>query len=94
METSLKAIVRDNTGSAQSRRTRGEGSIPAVVYGLGMEPVSVEIDAREFTNALKTEAGSNVIFNLEVGKDKYTALREKYKNMFIVMNFYMLTSFK
>ena len=64
METNLKAIVRDNTGSAQSRRTRGEGSIPAVVYGLGTEPVSVEIDAREFTNALKTEAGSNVIFNL------------------------------
>ncbi len=43
METSLKATVRDNTGSAQSRRSRGEGSIPAVVYGLGMEPVSVEI---------------------------------------------------
>ena len=42
METSLKAIVRDNTGSAQSRRSRGEGSIPAVVYGMGMEPVSVE----------------------------------------------------
>ncbi len=74
METSLKATVRDNTGSAQSRRSRGEGNIPAVVYGLGMEPVSVEIDAREFTNALKTEAGSNVIFNLEVGKDKFTAL--------------------
>ena len=67
METSLKATVRDNTGSAQSRRSRGGGSIPAVVYGMGMEPVSVEIDAREFTNALKTEAGSNVIFNLEVG---------------------------
>ena len=52
METSLKATVRDNTGSAQSRRSRGEGTIPAVVYGMGMEPVSVEIDAREFTNAL------------------------------------------
>ena len=36
METSLKAYVRDNTGSAHSRRIRGEGSIPAVVYGLGM----------------------------------------------------------
>ena len=53
METNLKATVRDNTGSAQSRRSSGGGNIPAVVYGLGMEPVSVEIDAREFTNALK-----------------------------------------
>ena len=34
METSLKATVRDNTGSAQSRRSRGEGTITAVVYGL------------------------------------------------------------
>ena len=92
METSLKATVRDNTGSAQSRRSRGEGSIPAVVYGLGMEPVSVEIDAREFTNALKTEAGSNVIFNLEVGKDKYTALAREiqkhvYRNEFLHVDF-------
>ena len=92
METSLKATVRNNTGSAQSRRSRGEGSIPAVVYGLGMDPVSVEIDAREFTNALKTEAGSNVIFNLEVGKDKYTALAREiqkhvYRNEFLHVDF-------
>ena len=83
METNLKAKVRENSGSAQSRRSRGEGNIPAVVYGLGMDPVSVEIDAREFTNALKTEAGSNVIFNLEIGKEKYTALaREIQKHVF------------
>ena len=92
METNLKAKVRENSGSAQSRRSRGEGNIPAVVYGLGMEPVSVEIDAREFTNALKTEAGSNVIFNLEIGKEKYTALAREiqkhvYRNEFLHVDF-------
>jgi large subunit ribosomal protein L25 len=92
METNLKATVRENSGSAQSRRSRGEGSIPAVVYGLGMEPVSVEIDSREFTNALKTEAGSNVIFNLEIGKEKYTALAREiqkhvYRNEFLHVDF-------
>ena len=92
METSLKATVRENSGSAQSRRSRGEGNIPAVVYGLGMEPVSVEIDAREFTNALKTDAGSNVIFNLEIGKNKYTALAREiqkhvYRNEFLHVDF-------
>ena len=92
METSLIATVRENSGSAQSRRSRGEGNIPAVVYGLGMEPVSVEIDAREFTNALKTEAGSNVIFNLEIGKEKYTALAREiqkhvYRNEFLHVDF-------
>ena len=92
METNLKAKVRENSGSAQSRRSRGEGNIPAVVYGLGMDPVSVEIDAREFTNALKTDAGSNVIFNLEIGKEKYTALAREiqkhvYRNEFLHVDF-------
>ena len=92
METNLKATVRVNNGSAESRRARSEGSIPAVVYGLGMEAVSVEIDAREFTNALKTEAGSNVIFNLEIGKDKYTALAREiqkhvYRNEYLHVDF-------
>ena len=92
METNLKATVREHSGSAQSRRTRGEGSIPTEVYGLVMKPVSVEIDSREFTNALKTEAGSNVIFNLEIGKDKYTALAREiqkhvYRNEFLHVDF-------
>ena len=74
METNLKAIVREDMGSAESKRLRKDGNIPAVVYGLGMDPLSVAINAREFRNALKTEAGTNVIINLEVGSDNFTAL--------------------
>ena len=74
METNLKAIVRESIGSAESRRLRKDGNIPAVVYGLGMDPLSVAVNAREFRNALKTEAGTNVIINLEVGSENYTAL--------------------
>ena len=74
METNLKAIVREVMGSAESRRLRKDGNIPAVVYGLGMDPLSVAVNAREFRNALKTEAGTNVIINLEVGSDNFTAL--------------------
>jgi large subunit ribosomal protein L25 len=74
METNLKAIVREDMGSAESKRLRKDGNIPAVVYGMGMNPLSVAVDAREFRNALKTEAGTNVIINLEVGSDNYTAL--------------------
>ena len=74
METNLKAIVRESMGSAESRRLRKDGNIPAVVYGLGMDPLSIAVNAREFRNALKTEAGTNVIINLEVGSDNFTAL--------------------
>ena len=74
METNLKAIVREGIGSSESKRLRKDGNIPAVVYGLGMDPLSVSVNARDFRNALKTEAGTNVIINLEVGSDNYTAL--------------------
>jgi len=89
METNIIATVRKDTGSAESRRLRSSGSIPAIVYGLGMEPKSVYIDAREFNNALKTEAGSNVIINLSIGKkDTVTALpreiqRHPYKDQIV-----------
>ena len=89
METNIVATVRKDTGSAESRRLRSSGSIPAIVYGLGMEPKSVYIDSREFNNALKTEAGSNVILNLSIGKkDTVTALpreiqRHPYKDQIV-----------
>ena len=85
MEANLKASLRDIIGSAESRRLRINGELPAVIYGMGMEPVSVVLDAREFNNALRSEAGANTILNLEVGKKKYTALareiqKHPYKN--------------
>jgi large subunit ribosomal protein L25 len=88
MEATLKATLRESIGSGESRRLRNDGFLPAVVYGLDMEPVSIALNAREFTSALKTEAGSNVILNLEVGKKKYTTLareiqRHPYKNEFL-----------
>lgn len=88
MEANLKATLRESIGSGESRRLRNEGFLPAVIYGLGMDPVSISVNAREFTNALKTDAGSNVILNLEVGKIKYTTLareiqRHPYKNEFL-----------
>ena len=66
-----------------------EGLLPAIVYGEGMESTSVYIDAREFRNALKTDAGSNVILNIELGeKEKVTVLarqiqRHPYKDEFV-----------
>ena len=83
MEIALEATNRNKTGSAESRRLRSTGFIPAVMYGLGSEPESLLINAREFNNALKTEAGSNVILNVNVGKDSIPALaREIQRHAF------------
>ena len=83
MEITLEATNRDKTGSAESRRLRSTGFIPAVMYGLGAEPESLLINAKDFSNALKTEAGSNVILNVNFGKDSIPALaREIQRHAF------------
>lgn len=62
------------TGSANSRRLRAEGRIPAVIYGHGMTPVSVSVDRRELRLALLGPAGFNTLLNLGVDGATYPAI--------------------
>lgn len=66
MEVTLKADTGRESGTRASRRLRRQGRVPAIVYGRGSEPVSVSVDKRELNAALSTEAGRNVLINLEV----------------------------
>ena len=73
-EVKLKAIKREDTGKGSARRSRASGRVPAVVYGQGMQPLAIEVDRREFVTALKTDAGMNVLLNIEVDGTSTTAL--------------------
>ena len=76
-QVSLRAETGRTLGSRPSRRLRREGAVPAVVYGRGLEPVSVAVNRRDLYGALHTEAGLNALINLEVGKDAFlTVARE------------------
>jgi large subunit ribosomal protein L25 len=61
-------------GSRSSRRLRREGRIPAIVYGHGIEPIAVSIDARELRVALNGEAGSRALLDLRVGGERHLAV--------------------
>ena len=64
-------------GSRSSRRLRRDGRVPAVVYGHGLDALSVAVDRRDLYNALHTEAGLNALINLEVAGEEYlTVARE------------------
>jgi large subunit ribosomal protein L25 len=65
-QVSLRAKPRTEFGSRIGRRLRRTGAVPAILYGRGVEPVSVAVDRRELYAALHTEAGTNAIINLEV----------------------------
>lgn len=56
--------VRSKIGGRHPKRLRRSGAVPAVVYGHGMTPLSVEVDARSLNQALNTKAGENVIVRL------------------------------
>jgi len=73
-ETVLTAEVGRRPGSSDARRLRAEGKIPAVVYGHGMDPVSVSVDRRELRQALSGGSGMNTILDLTVDGTVYPTI--------------------
>ncbi len=74
-EVVLRAQAGRSPGSRESRRVRRSGRVPAVVYGQGLEPLPVAVDAHDLHVALHTEAGANAIISLEVeGGDTLTTM--------------------
>jgi large subunit ribosomal protein L25 len=49
-----------------ARRVRVAGKIPAVLYGSGHDPVAIEVDPKQISRILFSEAGHNTIFDVEV----------------------------
>ena len=70
----LKGLRRERLGKGGARTARREGNIPAVLYGHGEDPVSVNIGARDFDLALRGHKGGNPIVNLSVDSKEFTAL--------------------
>ena len=73
-QTTLTANPRTGSGSPTARRLRAEGHIPGVLYGRGMEPISVTVERREFRLALSGPAGANTVLALQVGGTSYPAV--------------------
>ena len=76
-EVTLTATTGRETGSARSRRMRAEGRIPATVYGMGREPVSVTIERADLRRAMTTEAGVNALIRLDIdGESDHALVKE------------------
>lgn len=81
MEVTLQAQARSAIGKGPSGRARAAGQVPAVLYGSNLDPTPVFLDARQMFHALHTEAGHNVLINLELdGKKLLTVPREIQKH--------------
>lgn len=67
----LKAQVRQESGSKVAARLRQQGQLPAVVYGHKQDPVSLTLATREFLEALHH---GHRLFNVDLGGRKETLL--------------------
>lgn len=65
-EIKLSADKRDSAGKGSARRARAAGKVPAILYGRGMESVAIQVDRRELVTAFHTDAGMNVLLDLQV----------------------------
>ena len=71
----LQAEPRTNLGSRNAGRIRREGLLPAVVYGLDTDSLSVTVSARELDHALHSESGANTLITLKLeGEEDALAL--------------------
>ncbi len=72
----LIAKTGRETGSRSSGRLRREGQVPAVVYGMGMEPVAITLTWTELRKVL-VEGGTSSPINISVdGTPHLTVIRE------------------
>jgi large subunit ribosomal protein L25 len=92
MANKLVAERREGAGKGVARKLRAAGRVPAVLYGGGMDPVSLSVDSRELYHLMHTGAGANVLVDLMVDGKKQLALpreiqRDHIKGTFVHVDF-------
>ncbi len=65
-KTSLKAALRNRTGSGRLNQMRREGWVPSVIYGKGTENLNLKVDAKTFSDVLAHSSSENIIVNLDI----------------------------
>ena len=73
-QVTLHASTSRAQGSASSRRLRHEGAIPGVIYGHGVEPLPVAVNAKDFRTAVSGEQGLNALITLDADGTNYTVM--------------------
>lgn len=80
MSDVLIAKTGRELGTRPSRRLRGEGLVPAVLYGMGMEPISMAFEWPELRRVLAAN-GTAGAFTINVdGKQHVTLIREMQRH--------------
>ena len=78
-EMTIEVHPREERGKNSNRRLRGEGLVPAVVYGGGRDPLPVQVDKKTLLELVRSTEGHNPVFLLQLagtGKSRHAMIRE------------------
>jgi large subunit ribosomal protein L25 len=64
----LTAEIREGVGKEKAKKLRSRGLIPAIFYGPRSQTIPLVIHSKELAKALQTEAGENVLIDLDIRK--------------------------
>ncbi|MBN9213365.1 MAG: 50S ribosomal protein L25/general stress protein Ctc [Microbacterium sp. SCN 70-200] len=77
-DSTVVAEVRENFGKGFARRLRAAGSIPAVIYGHGTDPVHVALPGHQVSLLIRR---ANAVLELEVaGKQQLALVKDVQKD--------------
>ena len=80
-DITLATEPRPELGSRPAGRLRRQGKVPAVVYGLGTDTVSITVPSRELQHILAGESGANTLITLDVdGESVLTLARQIHRH--------------
>ncbi|MDR3020320.1 MAG: 50S ribosomal protein L25 [Treponema sp.] len=77
----LQAKNRQSAGSAESRRIRRSGRIPAVIYGRSGKSVSIDLDAVDFMKGTKGISESTIVKVEADGKSYDAFVKSTQRNI-------------
>ena len=70
----LTAEIREELGTGAARSLRRKGMVPATIYGLGKEALSVAIEEKELTKYYRKPQYMSQVFQFEIGGKKHKVL--------------------
>jgi large subunit ribosomal protein L25 len=73
-EVTLVADADRPIGKSAARKIRREGKVPAIVYGLGTDPLPVAVPSRDFEHILHGPGGVNTLIGLDISGQKELVL--------------------
>lgn len=79
----LNAALRDNAGKGAARTLRGQGQVPAIIYGHKRQPQALSINSRDLDKLLSTISAESTVIELNLdGTTSRTLIREIQRHPF------------